>query len=131
MNKDEIKRRINELTSEERKVTQNKSTEAAFSGKFNDFHEKGMFTCTVCGAELFDADNKFDSGSGWPSFDKASKGNNIEENEDKSMFKKRTEVVCKECGAHLGHVFDDDPKETTGKRYCINSVSLNFKKNEN
>ena len=123
-----LKKRIEKLSPEEKYITQEKGTEAPFSGKYNDYHEKGVFSCKVCGALLFNSENKFDSSSGWPSFDRVSSENNIEEHEDNSLSIKRTEVLCKKCGSHLGHVFDDGPKETTGKRYCINSISLDFKK---
>ena len=103
-------------------VLKEKGTERPFSGKYNDFKEKGMYKCKVCGAELFSSDAKFDSGTGWPSFDKAK---NVKLVSDGG----RTEVVCAKCGSHLGHVFDDGPTKT-GKRYCINSVCLNFKKKE-
>lgn len=107
-------------------MTQEKGTEAPFSGKFVNHHEKGMYTCVVCGKSLFPSDTKFDSGTGWPSFDKA-----IPEAvtfvPDMSHGMNRTEIACAHCGAHLGHVFDDGPTET-GKRYCVNSVCLDFEK---
>ena len=128
MDKEEINKRICALTPEERHVTQEKGTEAPFSGKYDGYKENGMYVCKVCGEPLFNSDNKFDSGSGWPSFDQFSKESNVSEIADSSLEIKRTEVVCKKCNAHLGHVFEDGPKETTGKRYCINSLSLDFKK---
>ncbi len=116
------------LTPEQYRVLREKGTEPAFTGKYVDNKEKGMYTCAACGAPLFSSDKKFDSGTGWPSFyDVAEKGN-VELHEDTSHGMKRIEVTCKKCGGHLGHVFDDGPKNKTGKRYCINSCSLDFKK---
>ena len=102
------------------------NTEAPFSGKYWDNHEKGMYKCAVCGTELFSSDTKFDSGTGWPSFTDPVNLEDIELKEDLSHGMRRTEVLCKKCGAHLGHVFDDGPKDKGGKRYCINSGCLNF-----
>ncbi len=115
------------LSTEQYKVLRESGTEAPFSGKYFDNHESGMYECAACGHELFSSDTKFDSGTGWPSFDKPVNLENVELKSDKSLLMERTEVICKNCGGHLGHVFDDGPKETTGKRYCINSCSLNFK----
>ncbi len=115
------------LTPEQYKIMREKGTEAPHTGQYVDNHETGMYECAACGHELFASDAKFESGTGWPSFDKPVNRENIELHEDKSLFMKRTEVICKNCGAHLGHVFDDGPQETTGQRYCINSCSLNFK----
>lgn len=119
--------RIKKLSQEAFRVTQEKGTEAPFSGKYVDNHEKGMYKCIVCGQELFSSNTKFDSGSGWPSFDNPANKEHIELREDTSFGLTRKEVICKNCGAHLGHLFEDGPKETTGLRYCINSCALDFK----
>lgn len=115
------------LTPEQYKVCRLKGTERAFTGALWNNHEKGVYECVACGQPLFSSDTKFDSGTGWPSFDRPIDWEHLELHEDNSFFMKRTEVVCKNCGAHLGHVFDDGPRETTGQRYCINSVALNFR----
>lgn len=114
------------LSPEQYKVCRQKGTERAFTGALYNNHESGMYECVACGQPLFSSDTKFDSGTGWPSFDQPVNMQNIELHEDRSFFMMRTEVVCKNCGSHLGHVFDDGPEETTGKRYCINSVALRF-----
>ncbi len=110
------------LTPEQYHILREKGTEAPFTSPLLEAHE-GMFACAVCGQELFSADTKFDSGTGWPSFDKAIPGA-VEFQKDDEFGMSRTEVVCSKCGSHLGHVFDDGPKETTGKRFCINGACL-------
>lgn len=114
-----------ELTPEQYEVLRKKSTERAFTGKYYNHFEKGKYVCAACGNVLFNSDAKFDSDCGWPSFDQAIKGSVIYK-EDTSFGMTRTEVMCAKCGGHLGHVFDDGPKETTGKRFCTNSVSIKF-----
>ena len=118
----------NELSEELFQVARQKGTEAPFSGKYWNSHEHGTYECAVCGQELFSSNTKFDSGTGWPSFTEPANLAPIELREDKSHGMVRTEVLCKKCGAHLGHVFDDGPQDNGGKRYCINSVCLNLKK---
>ncbi len=115
------------LTPDQYKVMREKGTEAPFAGKYWNNHEKGMYVCAACGAQLFSSDTKFDSGTGWPSFDNPVNRENVQLSEDVSHGMLRSEVVCKNCGSHLGHIFDDGPKESTGKRYCINSCSLEFR----
>ena len=105
-------------------------TEAPFTGEYVDTETPGMYTCVNCGAPLFTSDNKFHSGSGWPSYDKPAKEDSVTLTPDNSYGMDRMEVVCTNCGAHLGHVFDDGPQETTGKRYCINSACLVLKPEE-
>ena len=115
------------LTEEEFNVTRKKGTEMPFTGKYVHTKEKGVYKCVCCGNELFKSDDKFDSGTGWPSFTKPSNESNLTKNEDQSHFMNRIEVTCDKCGAHLGHVFDDGPGPT-GMRYCINSCSLKLEK---
>lgn len=118
------------LSPEQYKITREKGTEAPFSGKYLDNHEDGTYTCVACGHELFASDTKFESGSGWPSFTNPMNRENVELHIDNSLGMQRVEVTCANCGAHLGHVFPDGPTDKGGQRYCINSVSLDFKKNK-
>lgn len=115
------------LTPEQFQITRKKGTERAFTGKYWDCHDDGVYHCVCCGAALFDAKTKYDSGSGWPSFTDPMAGAPVGEQRDTSHGMVRTEVHCDACGAHLGHVFPDGPGES-GLRYCINSASLDLKK---
>lgn len=116
-----------ELTPEQFAVMFEKGTERPFTGEYYDNHEKGVYNCAACGTMLFSSDTKFDSGTGWPSFDRPANRENVELHEDGSLGMRRTEVTCKNCGAHLGHVFPDGPTDT-GERFCINSCSLKLEK---
>ncbi|HVR96890.1 MAG TPA: peptide-methionine (R)-S-oxide reductase MsrB [Thermoanaerobaculia bacterium] len=118
-----------EMTAEEFQVMRKQGTERAFTGKYWNTHEKGTYLCGACGLELFSSDTKFDSGTGWPSFWQPLDPTHVATETDRAWGMARTEVHCARCGAHLGHVFDDGPKPT-GQRYCMNSVSLDFKKAE-
>ncbi len=117
------------LSDEAKKVLFEKGTEAPFTGEYVDTDAQGMYKCANCGNPLFSSDTKFHSGTGWPSFDDALPGA-VKFIEDTGHGMHRTEVVCAQCGGHLGHVFNDGPAETTGKRYCINSVCLALEKKE-
>ena len=117
------------LTDQQYQITREKGTERAFTGTYNDCKDKGIYRCICCNNALFSSETKYESGSGWPSFWDVAKQGNIVETVDNSLSMIRTEVSCKQCGAHLGHVFPDGPKPT-GLRYCINSVSLNLEKQD-
>jgi len=113
-----------ELTPEQYEVLREGGTEPAFTGRYWNAHEDGVYRCAGCGAELFSADTKFDSGTGWPSFTEPAVAEAVETRDDSSWGMSRTEVVCRNCGGHLGHLFPDGPRDRGGMRYCINSASL-------
>jgi peptide-methionine (R)-S-oxide reductase len=115
------------LEPEQFQVARKKGTELAFTGKYHNCHEDGIYQCVCCETDLFDSETKFDSGTGWPSFWTPISENNVKNVEDRSLFMVRTEVLCARCDAHLGHVFDDGP-QPTGLRYCMNSASLKLTK---
>jgi len=114
------------LSAEEYRICRQKGTEHPFTGEYCDNKRTGKYLCKCCDKELFLSETKFDSGSGWPSFDQPSNEETIRYERDSTHGMTRVEVMCDNCGSHLGHVFDDGPRETTGKRYCVNSASLHF-----
>jgi len=127
MDKEKLKK---ELSPELYHIAVEKGTEKPFSGKYYKHSETGSYHCTVCGNELFSSETKFDTDCGWPSFYAPKDSSKIKTTIDSSFGMERTEVTCAKCGAHLGHLFEDSPQVPTGQRFCINSVSLDFKKSE-
>ncbi|MBC8104445.1 MAG: peptide-methionine (R)-S-oxide reductase MsrB [Cytophagales bacterium] len=119
-----------ELTPEQYRVLRQAGTERPFTGEYWNHKEDGSYTCAACGAVLFGSDTKFDSHCGWPSFFEAFAPDTVELKSDQSHGMTRVEALCRNCGSHLGHLFDDAPQTPTGQRYCINSASLNFQKND-
>jgi len=117
-----------DLTPEQYHVLREAGTERAFTGQYWDCHDDGIYRCAACGAELFDSGTKFESGSGWPSFTEPKLAEAVELREDSAFGMRRTEVVCRRCGGHLGHVFDDGPRDRGGLRFCINSASLDLER---
>jgi len=115
-----------QLSPDEYAVLRKAGTERAFTGEYTDNHRVGVYRCRACGAELFTSKTKFESGTGWPSFYEPANAENVELRPDNSLFMRRTEVLCRRCGSHLGHVFDDGPRPT-GQRFCINSLALDLK----
>jgi peptide-methionine (R)-S-oxide reductase len=132
MNQEKIVRSDEEwkkiLTPEQYRILREKGTEPAGTGEYEHSEDKGIYLCAACGAELFPSDTKYHSGSGWPSFYAPVTAEKIATAEDRSHGMARKEIMCARCGSHLGHVFDDGPKETTGQRFCVNSASLKLKK---